>query len=82
MYELFYSKKAKKQIMKLEKKNQEHILAVLERARIRPHAFFTRIVGGKFFRLKAGKYRVIADIKQNKLIILVLKVAHRKKIYK
>tara|TARA_Y100000310_G_C20357716_1_gene657486 strand:+ start:632 stop:757 length:126 start_codon:yes stop_codon:yes gene_type:complete len=40
------------------------------------------LVGDKAYRLRVGDYRVIADIDNGKLIILVLKVLHRKKVYK
>ncbi|MDP3918650.1 MAG: type II toxin-antitoxin system RelE/ParE family toxin [Nanoarchaeota archaeon] len=82
MYELVYSNSAAKFIKKLPKKNQEHILAVLERARIRPESHFERLVGDKAYKLRAGDYRIIADIYMDKLIILIIKVGHRKNIYK
>ena len=82
MYEILFSRIAKRQLKKLEKKVQGRIIAVLERARVRPESFFQKIVGEKAFRLRAGDYRIIADIENEKLLILVLKVAHRKKVYK
>ena len=82
MFELVYSKSAVKFLKKLEKKDQNHILSVLERARIRPEAHFERLVGCKSYKIRAGEYRIIADIYNNDLIILVIKVGHRKNIYK
>ncbi len=82
MYEILFSRTAERQLKKLEKKVQGRIIAVLERARVRPESFFQKIVGEKAFRLRAGDYRIIADIENEKLLILVLKVAHRKKVYK
>ena len=80
-YELFYTKGALKDLSKLEKQIQERVLAVLERCRIRPHAFVKKLVGGPYFKLRAGDYRVIADIKQNQLVIFVIEIGHRKNIY-
>lgn len=78
MFEIKFAEKAAKQLSKLEKQNQKRIIATLERARIRPYEHFKKIVGETAYRLRAGDYRVIADIKENELLILVIKIGHRK----
>lgn len=82
MYEIIYSNSASKFIKKLPKENREHILNVIERARIRPEAYFERLVGDKSSKLRAGDYRIIADIRKDKLCILIIKIKHRKNVYK
>lgn len=82
MYSLIYTGTAKKQLKKLNRETKERIITVLERCRIRPYAHVARIVGDKSYRLRVGKYRMIIDILDNKLIILVLKIDHRKRVYK
>lgn len=82
MYSVEFKEKAKKQLLKIPKEDQERIILVLERARIRPEKFFERLVGIKLYKLKVGYYRVIADIKNKDLLILVIKIGHRKNIYK
>lgn len=82
MYRVVISSKAERQLKKLERDLQERIISALERARIRPEAHFKKLVGEEAYSLRTGDYRVIADIIKSKLIILVLKVGHRKKIYK
>jgi len=81
-FELTYSQKAHEQLKKLEEENRTRILSVLERIRIRPYSHITKLVGSPYFRLRVGDYRVILDIRENKLIILVLEIGHRKNIYK
>ena len=82
MYEIILSNKAERQLKKLEKTIQKQIVASLERARVRPEAHFKKLVGEKAYSLRVGYYRVIADIENKNLIVLVLKVGHRKKVYK
>ncbi|MBU0894031.1 MAG: type II toxin-antitoxin system RelE/ParE family toxin [Nanoarchaeota archaeon] len=41
-----------------------------------------RLKGEKAFRLRIGDYRVIFDIDQKKRIITILRLGHRKNIYK
>ena len=81
-YGILFSEKALRQLEKLEKQVQQRIIAALERIRIRPEVFVTKLVGDPAFRLRVGDYRVIMDIDKGKLLILVIKVGHRKGIYK
>ena len=81
LYEIIFSLKAKKQFIRLEKTVQERIISTLERIRIRPEVFVTKLVGDPGYKLRAGDYRIIMDIDKNNLIILVIKVGHRKNIY-
>jgi mRNA interferase RelE/StbE len=41
-----------------------------------------KLVGDPGYRLRVGEYRVIIDIYKDKLVILVIKIGHRKNIYK
>ena len=41
-----------------------------------------KLVGHPFFRLRVGDYRVIYEIRNHELVILIIKIGHRKKIYK
>jgi len=82
MYSIEFTDKAKRQFLKLEKDIQERIGTVLERIKIRPEDFVEKLVGEPGFKLRIGDYRAYLDIDNNKLIILVLKVGHRKNFYK
>ena len=66
---------------KLKKVDQEGIIKSLERIRIRPEIHITKLVGDPGYKLRVGDYRVILEIEKERLIILVLMVGHRKKIY-
>lgn len=81
MYEIIFSLKAKKQFFKLEKIVQERIISALERIRIRPEAFIIKLVGDPGYKLRVGDYRIIMDIDKNNLLILIIKIGHRKNIY-
>ena len=81
MYTLLYSDQALKQLKKLQKELQERILTSLERCRILPQNHLKKLVGCPYFRLRVGDYRVIIDIKNNELQILVIEIGHRKNIY-
>jgi mRNA interferase RelE/StbE len=82
MYKIEFTKKADYQFSKLNKILQERILSTLERIKIRPYHFVKRKQGTSYYILRIGEYRAILDIKNNKLIILVLEIGPRKNIYK
>ena len=82
MYGIIISEKAFRQLSKLEKPIQTHILKALERIRIRPGAYVNKLVGDPGYSLRVDDYRIILDINKNKLIIFILKAGHRKNIYK
>ena len=81
MYELFYSDSAKKQLHKLPKEVRDRILRSLERIRIRPEAYIEKLVGIPGYKFRVGDYRVIMDIENDRLLILVIKIEHRKNVY-
>ncbi len=72
---------AEKQFSKIEKEIQSRIVNSLERCKVRPHSYVKKLQGNPYFRLRVGDYRIILDIKDNQLIILILELGHRKHIY-
>ena len=80
-YEITFTDTSRKQFRKLEKDVQERIIKALERIRIRPERYVKKLVGGLGYRLRVGDYRVILDIQKSELVILVIKIGHRKNIY-
>jgi len=82
MYFIEFTKKAESQLYKLSRDVQDRIIKTLERIKIRPQDYLEKLVGEPGYKLRAGDYRIILDIDNNKLIILVLKIGHRRNIYK
>ncbi|HIP73092.1 MAG TPA: hypothetical protein EYH05_17065, partial [Anaerolineae bacterium] len=46
------------------------------------HNNVTSLQGSPYYRLRMGDWRVVYEIQDEKLIILVIKVASRGKVYK
>lgn len=81
MYEIIVSDRAKEQLIKLSQDMRDRIGSVIERIKIRPFHFVKKIVGSPYYRLRVGDYRIILDIRQDKLIIFVIEIGHRRSIY-
>ncbi len=73
MYDIEFSESARKQFKKLERDIQVRIINSLERIRIRPENYVSKIVANPFYHLRVGDYRVILDLKYSKLLMLVIK---------
>ncbi|QRF75542.1 Plasmid stabilization system protein [Thermoplasmatales archaeon] len=80
-YQVIFSDLAFKQLRKLDGEIRERIVSSLERIRIRPDAYVKKLVGDDGYKLRIGSYRVILDLDREKLIILVLRIGHRKNVY-
>lgn len=85
-YKVVFTKLAKKQLKKLDK----HIAALIigwieknlqdcENPRIHGKSLIANKAGQ--WRYRIGEYRLICDILDNEITILVLEVGHRKSIY-
>ncbi len=82
MYEIITSDKFEKQLKKLPQDIKNRIGNAFERIKIRPYSYVLRLVGSPYYRLRVGDYRIILDIKDNKLLIFVLEMGHRKEVYR
>ncbi len=81
MYSIEFTEIAEKQFKKLHRDLQERIIKSLERIKIRPEAYIEKLVGIPGYKFRVGNYRLILDVQNEKLLILVIKVGHRKNIY-
>ena len=83
MYAVFIERYAQKQIEKLDKK----IIPIIKVAisglaqNPRPHGY-KKLKGEEAYRIRVGDYRVIYEIEEDKIIVTVVSVGHRKDIYK
>ncbi|MCH7851130.1 MAG: type II toxin-antitoxin system RelE/ParE family toxin [Nanoarchaeota archaeon] len=82
MYEIIVLKKAKSQLSKLPEEIRNRIGFAIEKIKLRPFSFVKRLVASQYFRLRVGDYRLILDIRQSKLVIMVIEVGHRRNVYK
>jgi mRNA interferase RelE/StbE len=82
MYDIILDKKVEKFLDNLNEKDRERIVLALEKLRFRPESYLTKLVGEPLYKFRIGNYRLIIDLEKNQLIILVIRIGHRKNIYK
>ena len=82
-YTILIERYAQKQIMKLDRK----VIPVLKTAisgladNPRPYGY-KKLKGEDAYRIRVGDYRIIYEINDDKIIVIVVSVGHRKEIYK
>jgi len=80
-FDVIIPDKVQKQLKKLDRPAQERVLSALERIRIRPEAYLSKLVGDLEFKLRVGDYRVLVDVDWGREIISVVKIGHKRNIY-
>jgi mRNA interferase RelE/StbE len=81
VYEIIWTANAERQLRKLDRSVGKRIFGAVEKLAEDPFRTVLRLVNSPYYRLRVGDYRVIVDIQEGKLLVLVLMVGHRKKIY-
>lgn len=82
-YEVEFVKSAQKEVSKLPHQISLRITKAIYKLSMDPRKGHVRpMVGTKSWRLRVGDYRVVYDIADNKLTILIIRVRHRKDVYR
>lgn len=86
-FKVVLTEKAKKELKKLDKHTSSLIIGWLEKnleGCTNPRQHGKALVANKVgqWRYRIGNYRIIAEIEDEKIVVLVLNVGHRREIYK
>lgn len=81
-YELIYTKTAFRDIQKLDNVAKKRIKKKLEEFSKDPMPLSKRLINSSIgtYRYRVGNYRIVFDIDKNNIV--VLRVGHRREIYK
>ncbi|MCD8554121.1 type II toxin-antitoxin system RelE/ParE family toxin [Seleniivibrio sp.] len=86
-YKILFTKTAEKELSKLDKQSAIRIINFLK-SRLsfsdNPKSLGKQLTGElcHYWRFRVGDYRIICDIQDDKLVILALRIGHRKEVYK
>jgi len=81
-YNIVWSPKSKGGLRALEKDIQWRIIKKVTDLKLAPYHFIERLTGTTSWKLRIGDYRALIDMDEKKKEIRILKVGHRKNIYK
>lgn len=82
-YEVLLKPAAQRQLKKLSPVVQKEVITLLEDLSENPRPLGCKKLKGRQhqYRVRLGDYRVIYGIEDNKLIVRVIKIGHRRDIY-
>lgn len=83
-YKVNYTSKAKRDLKKLPLDIAKNIILSINGIKDEPYSYVKKIKGAKrhpLFTHRVGEYRVILDIHDDRLLIIVIETEHRSKIY-
>lgn len=83
-YSIAYKPSAAKAFRKIHPNQRSRIKKAIEALATNPHPQgSTQLSGGNGeYRIRVGNYRVVYDIEDDELVILVLRVGHRREVYR
>jgi len=81
-YTLFWSPKSKEDLEKLSPETAKRIIRRVSDLELAPYHFVEKMTDTDCWKLRIGDYRALLDIDEKEKEIRVLKVGHRKNIYK
>jgi len=84
VFEIRFKKSVKKDLQKLSKSVQKRVLDNIQR-NLAKNPYKGKALSGEFkglYRWRAGNLRVIYEIQNKQLIVLVLKIGDRKDVYR
>ena len=87
IYTIQYSDRARKQIKKIDRHTQTLLKGWIDKNLIGTSAarqFGKGLTANRIgqWRYRVGDYRIIAEIQDDRLIIILIEIGHRKEIYK
>lgn len=83
IYAIEVTRSAAKELRKLEKGEGKLIAKAIYGLASNPRPTgVKKLVGQKAWRLRVSDYRVIYEIYDSKVLVIILKVAHRREVYR
>ena len=82
-YKFFFKKSVQKDFDNIPKKDLKRILSRIETLSENPRpSGCEKLTGQERYRMRQGRYRIIYSIQNDELTVWVVKVGHRKHIYR
>jgi mRNA interferase RelE/StbE len=82
-YKVYFKASVEKDFSVIPKKDLQKILHKIERLLKDPRPYgHEKLTGQERYRIRQGRYRIIYSIQDEELTIWVVKVGHRKDIYR
>ncbi len=86
VYTVEFVKSAEKEFLRLPKKVRDKFVEALKLLSISPYSELLKVKKLKgaddAYRIRVGEYRLIYTINEDRLVVLVIKLGHRREVYR
>ena len=82
-FELVVKESVSKDLKDVPKQDVQRILERIHLLRNDPYpAGSLKLSGKNYYRIRQGNYRILYEVKDRQLVLLVVKVGHRREVYR
>lgn len=82
-YKILFKKSVIKDLQRIPKKDVERILQRIDALRDDPRGVdCLKLSAHERYRVRQGIYRIVYEIREHELVVMVVKVGHRSTVYK
>ena len=82
-YEVRFARPVAKELRRLDRREAKRVVEAAEALTDDPRPSSAQTVRGtRYLRIRVGNYRVIYEIRDEELVVLVVKVGHRREVYR
>ncbi len=80
-WKVVYFPKVVKELRKLPFEDYKRILKKIDDVKENPFIYLERLVGSPDFRFRVGNYRILTRVVNDKLILMIIKIQKRSRVY-
>ena len=82
-FELVFKQSVAKDLRSIPNKQVARILKRIEALKVEPRpSGVEKLSGQELFRIRQGVYRILYEIRDDQLIVVVVKIGHRRDVYR
>ena len=83
MYRVEIQRKAAKELRRIDRQEQKRIIEVIDGLAENPHPIGSKkLTDTEDWRIRVGSYRIVYRIQEQRLLVLVVRIAHRSEVYR
>lgn len=84
VYKIEISRSAEKQIEAMPHRDRLRVIETIQALASEPHPAGSKKLSGyrDVFRVRTGNYRILYSVERARILVVVLKVGHRKDVYR
>ena len=83
-YQIEFSRQADRQFRNLPSQIQQRLKSLIDSLAATPRPYGSEKLSGtdQLYRLRVGDYRIVYTVEDDRLLVLVVKVGHRREVYR